>query len=185
MVTSTTPGAAEPDLPQRLLANEPGAIATAARWAREITRHHAWGFESPEDVAQETLLALVRNLRDGRFTSGDFRAYVRRIAKNISISSYRRARVRATTIPLEEDMQPAAAGADARVEHGASVGRILAGLDETCRRLIALAYLYGLSRREIAGRLGISEGAAKVRLFRCLERARASQAGPAERASGA
>jgi DNA-directed RNA polymerase specialized sigma24 family protein len=35
-----------------------------------------------------------------------------------------------------------------------------------------MAYFYGFSRIEIAGRLGISEGATKVRLFRCVERVR-------------
>jgi RNA polymerase sigma factor (sigma-70 family) len=163
-------------LPARLVANDPDAIRTVARWIGEITRNRAWGFETPEDISQETLLALVQNIRDQRFAGGDFRAYVRRIAKNIAISSYRRARRRGVTLSLEDVSEPLAARGDGQVEAGAAVARLIATLDEACRRLVVMAYLRGRSRREIAANLRISEGAAKVRLFRCLEKIRLRQA---------
>lgn len=156
------------------------AVGTLAGWARGVTGHRAWGFESPEDIVQATLLALVQNLRGGRFTGGDLRAYVRRIAKNLCITSYRRARSRGTEVALDDAEGPAAAGLAAAglaaagidAERRALLNRILDGLDEACQRIIGLAYAQGLRRKEIAEHLGISEGAAKVRLFRCLEKAR-------------
>jgi RNA polymerase sigma-70 factor (ECF subfamily) len=161
-----------------LLANEPSAVARVAGWVREITRFRAWGFEGPEDVAQEALLALVRNLRAQRFREGDLRAYARRIAKNLCISSYRRYQTRRGQVPLDEETPLADAGrSGATLERRAMVRRILDRLDEACRELITLAYYHGLSRREIAGRLGVSEGTAKVRLFRCIEKARLTQDG--------
>jgi len=57
------------------------------------------------------------------------------------------------------------------------LGWILENLDDTCRRLIISAYLHGLSRKEIAQQLDISVGATKVRLFRCLEKARKVSSG--------
>lgn len=156
------------------LANETDAIALVAGWARDVARYRAWGFEEPEDLVQEVLLAVVRNLRDERFVAGDLRAYVRRIAKNVCISSYRRARTRGVEAPLDEGLQ--ATGGDGRsLERRAMLTRILASLDDACRRMIAQAYYYGLSRKEIAARWGISVTAAKVRLFRCLEKARMLQ----------
>lgn len=165
-------------LVSRLLNGEPEAVATVAGWARGVARHRAWGFTTPEDISQETLLALVRGLREGRFVGGDLRAYVRRIAKNISISGYRRARRRRTQLLPNDDVpEPGDVGSAERLEHRTMARRILAGLDEACRQLILLAYYQGYSRREIAEQLGVSEGATKVRLFRCIERARAIQAG--------
>jgi RNA polymerase sigma-70 factor (ECF subfamily) len=160
------------------LHDEREAVVTVTAWARAVADHRAWGFETPDDIVQEVLLALVRNFRGGRFVGGDLRAYVRRITKNICVSSYRKARTRGTAVPLEEAAAtvPGTDGEDA--VRRAEVKRILAGLDEPCRRLITLAYLHGLSRKEIARRFAISEGAAKVRLFRCLERARAMQGNP-------
>lgn len=158
------------------LASDPETVATVAGWAREVADHRAWGFESPDDIVQATLLALVRNLQDGRFASGDLRRYVRTIAKNISLSGYRRARTRGVELPLGGDegrgYEPADTGIDP--ERLSLLDRILGRLDESCRQIIGLAYLQGFSRREIAQRLGITEGAAKVRLFRCLEKARST-----------
>ena len=159
------------------LDNRPEAIATVTAWIRDVVRHRAWGFESPEDLVQGTLLALVRNFRSGRYAGGDLRAYVRRVAKNRCVSCYRKRRVRGHEVPWNEadggrelaapDRQPECdAGRRIRLE------RALASLGDDCRRLIGRAYGEGWSRSEIADDLGISEGAARVRLFRCLERAR-------------
>jgi len=156
-----------------LLADRPEAVAAITQWARPVAEHRAWGFESADDIVQETLLAVVRNIREGRFSGGDLCAYVRRIAKNLSISNYRKARARGVQVALSEeslDLRTPEVVTD--VDHRVMVERILSSLDETCRQLIALAYFYGFSRIEIARRLGISEGATKVRLFRCIERVR-------------
>jgi RNA polymerase sigma factor (sigma-70 family) len=159
-----------------LLANESEALRKVTGWARSVIAHRVWGFESSDDIIQETLLALLRNFREGKFVGGDLRAYVRRIAKNLCISRHRKIRGRGAHIQLQEDDSfSSASGTAAAMECAAMVGRILRGLGDACRRLMVLAYVEGLSRREIAERLGISEAAAKVRLFRCLEMARAQQ----------
>jgi RNA polymerase sigma-70 factor (ECF subfamily) len=176
--TGADPGAgaaADEALIAAFLASRPDAVRDVSGWIRSVTAHRAWGFDDSEDLVQTTLLALVRNLRAGRFAPGDFRAYVRAVAKNICLSSYRKARVRAREVPLEEadgeaDGGPRSAGPDPG--RRAILERVLERLEDACRQILALAYLEDLSRAEIAARLGVSEGAARVRLFRCLEKAR-------------
>ena len=157
-----------------LLEDRREAVATVTRWIESVARHRAWGFESAEDIAQEAILAVLRNLRHGNFTGGDLRRYVRRITKNICVSSYRKGLVRGTQTPIPDEIPAGPAPGDRGESECASmVRRILEKLDEACREIIVQAYLMGMSRREIADRLGVTEGTAKVRLFRCLEKARA------------
>jgi len=156
------------------LEGRPDAVRRVAHWARSVARHHAWGFEGPEDIVQATLLALVRNLRDGRFLGGNLQAYVRRIALNLCVSSYRRKRRRPQEVSLESEEGgelPSKEGLDPRQRF--FLRRVLGGLDEECRRLILQAYLEGKSRKEMADGAGLSQGTLNVRVFRCLRKARA------------
>lgn len=154
------------------------AVRTISGWAETVARYEAWGFESPEDVVQATLLALVQNLRDGRFTGGNLRAYVRRIAKNQCITNYRKQRSRGEHVPLEA-VESGLATSPARMdgEDRMSLEFVMDNLDGDCRRIVKLAYLHGRSRQDIARQMGISVEAARVRLFRCLQRARSIAGG--------
>lgn len=155
------------------------AVKTVAEWARSVAVHRAWGFETPEDVVQATLLALVQNLRDGRFKGGDLRAYVRRIAKNMCITNYRRIKIRGEHVSLDEGSPPPVSSiSTGDVERRVMLDQILTRLSEGCRRIIVLAYLKGYSRKEIGKRLGLSEEAARVKLCRCIQNARALMEGP-------
>lgn len=152
---------------------DPAAVRTVAGWARSVITHRVWEFENTEDIVQATLLALLENLKEGKFKGGNLRAYVRRIAKNKSISSYRKMKTRGVRVQLDESEYlylTRCGGGEA--EKTALVSRILDSLEEKCRAIILLAYVQGYSRREISSALGISEGAARVRLFRCVESAR-------------
>jgi len=152
------------------LAGEAEAVRVVSRWARAVVSHKAWDFQNADDLVQSTLLALLRNCRAGRFQGGNFRAYVRRIAKNLCISSYRKLRTRGDQIEFEETVHSTGNPFPGdELERHSVIERILAKLDETCRRIIWLAYLQELNRKEISNLLGISEGAARVRLFRCLK----------------
>jgi RNA polymerase sigma-70 factor (ECF subfamily) len=133
-----------------------------------------WGFETSEDIVQATLLAVVQNLRDGRFKGGDLRAYVRRIAKNMCITSYRRLKSRGEHVSLDRAPDPPAPDTTASdLERRVTLDRVLDRLNPGCREIILFAYVQGFSRKEIGDRLGISEESARVKLFRCIKNARA------------
>jgi RNA polymerase sigma factor (sigma-70 family) len=155
------------------LDGERWAVGLMADWARQVAVHEAWDFETPDDVVQATLLALVQNFRRGGFVEGNLRAYVRRIAKNMCISSYRKTRARGEHVALEDvsfGIASPASGAD--VERRATLARVMEGMGEECRRIVTLAYIHGCNRKEIGNELGISVEAARVRLFRCMQSAR-------------
>lgn len=157
----------------RFMDGDPEAVATVSAWATSVVAHRIWGFQNVEDIVQATLLALVENLRKNRFTGVNLRAYVRRIAKNMCISHYRKTRTRGEHVSFEEHGHhgPLRQG-DEEVERNEMISSILKRLNEPCRRIILLAYVQGFSRREISTRLGISEEAARVRLYRCVRDAR-------------
>jgi RNA polymerase sigma-70 factor (ECF subfamily) len=165
--------AASGELIAGFLKGELSAVRTIAGWAETVARYEAWGFETPEDVVQATMLALVQNFRDGRFAGGNLRAYVRRIAKNHCVTNYRRMRSRGEHVSLD-DIASGLAAAPSYVdgEDKLSLKAVLDELDDGCRRIVLLAYMEGQSRDEIARQMDISVEAARVRLFRCLQRAR-------------
>lgn len=150
------------------------AVRTVSDWVRSVVVHRAWGFRDVDDIVQATLLALVQNLREGRFKAGDFRAYARRIAKNKCVNNYRRLRARGHHVSLE-----AGGGlsknrySGEETERHTILGRILERLNEGCRQIVLLAYVQGYSREEISSLLGVSEEAVRVRLYRCIRSARA------------
>jgi len=75
--------------------------------------------------------------------------------------------------PLEEALPAASSSPSARVMRKEELGRLgeaLALLPEDDRAIIRLAHLDGLSHREIAARLGITESHSRTRLGRALAR---------------
>lgn len=74
---------------------------------------------------------------------------------------------------LEEAVPAATSSPSARVMRQEELGRLsesLALLPEADREIVRLAHLEGLSHREIAGRLGITESHSRTRLGRALAR---------------
>lgn len=158
---------------EAFLRGESPTVRLMAGWARSVATHRAWGFETPDDVVQSTLLALVQNFRDGRFKGGNLRAYVQRITMNMCITDYRRSRARGENVPLEDTTPaPATPWSGEDTERRVILDRILDRLGEKCRRIVVMAYIQGYSRKEVGEQLGITEEAARVKLFRCISKAR-------------
>jgi RNA polymerase sigma factor (sigma-70 family) len=112
-----------------------------------------------DDIVQETYAKLVAlKSVDG---IRDARSYTFQIAYSIVVSQIRRARIVSILASADVGQIPSP---DASIEHVLEVrdelselARALAELPEKCRTVFALRRVEGLSQREAAARLGISE----------------------------
>jgi len=120
-----------------------------------------------EDAVQDAFLKIHRGLRNFRGQSA-FSTWVYRIVVNACYDMRRRGLRRLEepapeTEPGEEEKQPPAPAANHPLRM--ALERAVAGLSETYRSVFVLYEVEGFSHAEIAGMLGISEGASKNRLF--------------------
>jgi RNA polymerase sigma factor (sigma-70 family) len=145
--------------------------AAALDLCRRVAAGILWSREVAEDAAQE---ALVRALNDGRSRSDldDPDAWLATIARREALRMWKteeRIRVRR----ISEDVLHAVAVPDSdleRLEGRLQFEAMTAGLARYDRLLIRLRYHDDLTQLEIANRLGILEGNAKVRLHRAREK---------------
>ena len=110
--------------------------------------------------------------------AGAFLKLVRTIAKNVCVDTYHRERKGAAE-PLDPDRAEGIAGPgdpEGRLrahERLQALAYVLQKLGNSCRELWTLVYGEKLSSGEIARRFGTTDGNVRVRMHRCLERARA------------
>ncbi len=135
-----------------------------------------------EDLFQATLLHLHQARKNYRV--GTFKAFLFTIAANLLRDERNRAEHRRRT-PMDEETIEAipatsrtASGdpeslSEAR-ETSKAIEAAIAQLPQGLRDVLLLSRYQGLTAREIASALGISEGAVKVRLFRALAQLRAA-----------
>lgn len=150
--------------------------------------------EDREDVLQRTLLAYLGRSDESLSTgsagrspaegfSGEPRAWLYRVARNAAIDALRAARREARRghrVPVGQGSPepespyrgPEASALDAAEE--AFVARFLAGLPETDRGLLHLAYAEGLSYPEIATATGRPLGTVKWRMSALKRRLKAA-----------
>lgn len=123
-----------------------------------------------EDVVQEAYLRAYRSLQGFR---GDarFETWLYRIVANAAMTHLRR-RGRFGNLLAEEDQAvriPEVRAADESVDRD-EIRQALEQLPEGQRVVVVLKDVYGFSCLEIAERIGVSEGAVKVRLHRARKR---------------
>ena len=129
-------------------------------------RKRFWSDEFVDDCVQECLLA-IHEARHTYDSTRSFRPWLFAIVRHRAIdmlrsrSTYKRALGRA-----EQDQTIEAA------QHTGEAGDVLAALQPDHRDALVLTKLLGLTMREAGERVGISEGAMKVRVHRALSAAR-------------
>ncbi len=156
-----------------------------ARWfEREVHPHESalrsWlrrlfpSVSDVDDIIQETYVRLIRARSEGRVSHA--KAYVFTTARNFAFDLFRRKRVVSIEGVADLDRLPVL---DDGVDVAESVSRqqeleMLAEavrlLPERCRHVLTLRLLYGLSHKEIAGQLGISEHTVKAQLAKGMRR---------------
>jgi RNA polymerase sigma-70 factor (ECF subfamily) len=153
--------------------------------------------EEAADATQEVYVRVVRSVLGFRGESS-FGTWLHRVTVNVCLTALRRRAASRTTgtsagrepfgAPGEDERAPAALGAGPE-EHAvtsdllARSERALRDLPEAARTVVVLRDIEGMSTREVAGVLGVSESVVKVRLHRAHALLRAALA-PAAAAAG-
>lgn len=123
--------------------------------------------EEAEDALQATYLNACRSLLSG-FEPEVAQAWLFKVAQNVCMtrrrSSWRRRRVeRPEDLQEIQDLIPAPSQAGDEL---LGIGEALAALPDQQRRAILLREWQGLSYREVANELGLSQGAVETLIFR-------------------
>ncbi len=170
---------------RRVRSGEPDAIDDLLKRAHSVARRYSEAVcgraPDSEDAMQEALLKTFRHAQRIREPRA-FRAWLYKTVKNAClIGRRRRASAPRTFESLEaasERLEPADAGPGpddvlATAESREEIRRALSALPASYREAVFLRDLEGLSTREVARVLGISEANVKVRLHRAHARLRA------------
>lgn len=159
------------------MGGEPEAVAQVDLWlARAASPFRSGLADGWPDVQQEVRLEVFKLLRAGRFRGeSSLKTYVWKVCAHTCLDALRRKRRQPLHQPESDaELLPASdpSPLDA-VLAGERQGRLLEALESMsaeCRALWSLI-AEGLGYREISQRLGVSEGALRVRAHRCRKRA--------------
>ena len=121
--------------------------------------------EEAEDAVQTTFLYAMRGLRRGVVPLFD-EAWLLAIARNVCLSRTEVARRRAVEVARDPHVLAESVAAPATSDDLAGLSEALTGLTEPQRRAILLREWQGLSYREIANELDLSQAAVETLLFR-------------------
>lgn len=135
---------------------------------------------NPDDAAdatQETYIRLLRSIRSFR-GEAKFSTWLYKVTSSVAITSLRKRAKRRSEASLEggewEDWPAPASGEPGaeldRRQLGERLDSALKSLPEAYRAVVVMRDVYGLALGEVGEQLGISEGAAKVRLFRARQK---------------
>jgi RNA polymerase sigma-70 factor, ECF subfamily len=129
--------------------------------------HHKLGPEDVDDVVQETLLAvhLKRHTWD---QSKPLLPWVRAVARNKVIDNLRR-RGRASHLPIDDVSEWLADDQEPSQINNADAKNVIAKLKGREREIVLAISVEGASARQVAQRLGMTEGAVRVALHRALQ----------------
>lgn len=164
----------------------PGHTEQARWFAEEVQPHEpdlrAWlgrrfpGLSDVDDLVQDSFLKLVRARNSGRVAEA--RPYLFAVARNAALDRFRRDRVSglgravdADSVALVGESADAAALSD-RDRQMTMLTEAIEALPTRCRLVLKLRKLQGLSHREIAGRLGVSENTVNAQIAKGVARCR-------------
>ena len=125
--------------------------------------------QEAEDIVQETLLRLLTQ-RSQLAAVSNLEAYATTVCRNLALDHRRKAERR--VVSLDEarhdraDNSPSVVDRMTRDERIQAVEAIVGSLPEKQRQVFHLRDVEGLSYKDIATRMGISEADVKVTLFR-------------------
>ena len=167
------------------LAPMPPPESEQSRWfAEEVQPHEptlrSWlrglfpTFPDMDDLVQESYVRLLRAREAGKVTHA--KAYLFTTARNAALDFFRRRRI--VSIETVGDMQdslvlddrPGVADAISRQQELDLLAEAIRDLPERCRQTLTLRLLYGLSHKEIAAELSVSDHTVKAQLAKGMRR---------------
>jgi RNA polymerase sigma factor (sigma-70 family) len=156
------------------------AVRTVRGWVEPVCRHQAWGGVDAEEMVQESMLRITDALRRGSFERrSSFKTFACAVAKVTCLETRRFARRQAAAAAsnpgghaASDERQRSPEGALLNRERLSMLSFVVQGVSPECRRLWQLVFGSDLTPSEIASRLEVSPGTVRVRLHRCLKRAR-------------
>jgi RNA polymerase sigma-70 factor (ECF subfamily) len=128
--------------------------------------------ELAKDIVQETFTRTWDYLGKGKKVE-HLRAFLYRVANNLIVDSSRRKRSTSLDTMIDEDGFEVA---DENTVNPADIPdarlamKLLATLDEMYRSVIVLRFIDGLTPKEIAQTLGVTENVVSVRIYRGIEK---------------
>lgn len=165
-----------PTLAERYGADDPAAVREVRRRVRRIVAFRGYGIprEDRRDLEQTVMIQIWEAVRREGFDPSGFWAFVELVAARRCID-HLRTRRRETSFEEAPELADGGRGPLGEMLDKEEVSRAreaLSRLPEESRQLLQLRVAERMSYREIAERLGASEGAIRVRFHRCLKRAR-------------
>ncbi len=131
-----------------------------------------------DDLAQEALLTIWRRAESYDAAKSAVSTWVYTIARNLHIDHYRKQARAARADLTDPSLQPgethAADTLYGRTQDVAAVNKALTGLPEDQRRVLELAFMDGLSHREVADRLNLPLGTVKSRIRLAMDKLKTS-----------
>ncbi|GAB4226355.1 MAG: hypothetical protein Kow0062_28530 [Acidobacteriota bacterium] len=156
------------------------AVETVSGWIRSVVFGGSWRFSDGEGLCQEILLELLLLVRRGGVRDPQaFLKLAQTVARRRAVDAWHRQRRRGETDedPLPDDGPPdPAVSAERRVlarERLDALRYVIQRLPEHCRDLWRMVYVERMVAAAIGERLGLTAGNVRVRVHRCLEKARA------------
>lgn len=118
-----------------------------------------------EDVLQLGYIKIFQKIIEYR-GDGSFEGWMRRIMVNTAIESYRKNLRTLNVVPIEDAYEQPATGFDFSRLGMQDLLKVIQKLSDGYRMVFNMYVIEGYSHKEIAGILGISEGASKSQLSR-------------------
>ena len=142
--------------------------AQLAPGVRRYLCHLACGFETADDLLQETFLQMHRS-RAAYNPAYSVKPWVFGLARNVFLMKRRAARRWAAVHESREELPEFPVPAEVeKLGSTDEVRRCIAGLSADQAEALLLHHQWGFSFQEIAGMLGISSGSARARASRAM-----------------
>lgn len=161
------------------LAGEAGAVEEIDGWIQQA----AWSFrrrlqDEWEDALQDVRMEVTRLLQARKFRGdSSLKTYLWRVTCNACVDRVRAGRkvyfesLEGVDQPWAATVDPTPAPAQRREDRELAL-KVLTEMPEDCRQLWRMIFA-GLSYKQMSEKLGVSEGALRVRVLRCRRRAEA------------